>query len=375
MNSMVPSMCFDTLVGDDLNLLLIEYGMTDACMECTDMTQELMIRRALEMEKQAVTQHIGVGGGRHKSEMPLGNPNKDEYDSHVGGDLHERLRQHYGALGFHHMEMYDGLHSVDHLEGWAHEDLFVTWHPGPKGHRFIADQLLYYHMVAFLMALDILRDAPTFVRQRRALPPPLACGEWCGAPSSKADCFTSFQPRARANKALASAMTIAGRRVSALAVLNGTEAVALRTKLATGCGVEWRRVISETEVLHPERGYLDYKLAWCATGGAEPMELSVTVPPGGVGSVILCRPVPHWAQLEEKQGLLVSPDVNYKLDGVEVAPDAAAVGGIATCHCRERDVFAGECVIFGRHLAPGPHTLQVTPTSDNFQLIAHVIGI
>lgn len=367
-NSIYTAMCIDTLLGDDVDVAFFEFLMNDAGMVCLPATHEALVRRALQMPKQPTVTFVEIEGGRRADGGPR-EPVVGELDRHAYGGAHVQLRNYYAEFDVHHMEMLDGLHTVDHIEGWRYEDLFVTFHPGPRGHRYLADQLLYYHVAAFLMALDLLADAPTAYAapRRRPLPPALYCGEWCG--DELPDCYTSFQPLVRTNKTLGHAMHLPHPPPL---VETAEEAQRMTMANLPSTVVAWERVLGIHEKLHPERAYVDFKLQWVARRGAGAREFHVRVPCGGVGIVVLCQPPPFWGKVDDNQAPLRSDQVRYAIDGVETTPRRnEEVGGFALCgnHWEEN------CIALGKNLTADVHVLSVEPLSDNFVLLAHVVGV
>jgi hypothetical protein len=366
-NSVMPSMCVETLVGSDVDVVLFEFVMSDAGMPCAPSTHEMLGRRALELPKQPFVTFVEVEGGRRKDERA--EAHTTERDLHFEDwSPHTQLRRHYGDAGLHHLEMLDGLHLVDTVEGWRYEDLFITFHPGPKGHRYLADQLSFYHVAALLMALDLLVDAPDAFRtpRRVALPPPLYCGRWCAG--ERPDCYTSFQTIELQNKTLAQAM-----RIAALPVLAPEDINALSVEKLPPDAKGWQRVLPVDQNVHAERHYADAKLAWFARGGAGPRNFTVQVPRGGVGTIVVCQAPPVWGKLASGQAeLSLLSEVRYAVDGVAAQPAFVdSLGGLAQCG----DAWRQNCVAFGDGLSAGWHSLQIEPLSNAYILVAHAIGV
>jgi hypothetical protein len=372
LNSIVPSLCLDTMVGDDLDLLLIEYLMTDAGMPCAPATHEMLARRALRMPKQPVPHFVEIEGGRRDFKTTPFPPQTSELDGHYrdqNAGYFRPLRETYADFGLHHMQMLDGLWTVDDVSDWRYETLFITHHPGPAGHRYLADQLLYYHYAAILVALELVAEAPAafLTPRRRPLPPtPIFCGDWCKSDEAPL-CLTSFQPRYRRERELMA------QRESVAYVGNATECLTLAAELVPPGTHEWRRVLPPNERLNEVRGYVDFKLTWQAAAGAGDRKFVVTVPRGGVGAVVVCRAPPPWDRTEPgRANLTSSADVRFTIDAAVVLPrDAGAAPPINTCGSR----FSVTCVLLGESLSEGSHTLSIEPLSENLIDVSHIIAV
>lgn len=371
LNSIVPSLCLDTMVGDDLDVLLIEYLMTDAGMPCASATHEILARRALQMPKQPVPHFVEIEGGRRDfKNMPFA-PQTYELDGHYrdsNAGYFRPLREKYADFGVHHMQMLDGLWTVDHMPEFHYENLFITHHPGTAGHRYLADQLLYYHYAAILVALELVADAPAAYRtpRRRPLPPQsIFCGDWCKSDEPPL-CLTSFQPRFRRERELMA-------QIEAVPyVANATECLTLAAEHVPLGVHDWRRVLSLNERLNEVRGYVDFKLTWQAAAGAGERKFVVAVPRGGVGAVVVCRSPPPWDRTDENRASLASTaDVRFTIDQAIVVPRADAVPPIGTCGTR----FSVTCVLLGEALSEGSHTLGIEPISDKLIDVSHIIAV
>jgi hypothetical protein len=169
---------------------------------------------------------------------------------------------------------------------WRYEDLFVTFHPGPSGHRFIADHILFYQFTVLRRALAVLRDKRLLSVQPFAplpLPQAIMCdARWCDA-SEPPDCYTSFQPRV-SNRSLETAMGVAVLP----RVRDGAEAITMRAERCIEVNDStWHRVLAMGEHIVPERGYLDLKIEYTATKTAGPIAFRVRVPRDGAGTIVV----------------------------------------------------------------------------------------
>lgn len=370
-NSILPSLCLDTIIGDDVDVLFLEFLMTDAGMTCAPASHEMLVRRALLMPKQPALHFVEIEGGRRDFNSVPFDAATGDLDGHYqdgSAGYFRPLREHYADFDVHHMQMLDGLYHVDHVPEFRYETLFVTHHPGPAGHRFIADQLLFYHYEAILVALDLVADAPNaFLKpRRRPLPAPLFCGEWCKSEQPPM-CLSSFQPRFRVDREVMS------QSETASYVRNATEALALAAEKVPAESHEWRRVLAANERLNEQRDYLDFKLTWQASIGAGVRKFVVAVPHGGLGVLVVCRSPPPWDRDQPGHSpLSASANVRYTIDQTLVEPrDPGAVGTIGQCGTR----FSLTCVIVGESLSEGSHTLSIEPLTDQIIDVSQVIAV
>lgn len=370
LNSIVPSLCLDTMIGDDLDVLLIEYLMTDAGMPCAGATHEMLARRALQMPKQPVPHFVEIEGGRRGFKMDPFTPQTSELDGHYrdqNAHYFRPLREKYADLGVHHMQMLDGLWNVDELPEFQYEHLFITHHPGPHGHRYLADQLLYYHYAAILVALELVADAPAAFQtpRRRPLPAPVFCGDWCKS-DEMPFCLSSFQPRYRRERELMA------QRESVSYVGNATECLAMAAELVPPGTHEWRRVLAPNERLNETRGYIDFKLTWQAASGGGERKFVVAVPKGGLGALVVCRAPPPWDRNDvDRTNLTSSADVRFTIDQAVVVPRTDTAPPIGTCGSR----FDVNCVLLGESLSAGSHTLGIEPIGEKLIDVSHIIAL
>jgi hypothetical protein len=86
----------------------------------------------------------------------------------------------------------------------------------------------------------------------------------------------------------------------------------------------------------------------------------------------LCSAPRLWGDRLPRHGRLESAgEASFTVDGVAMRPLGRAASGPAGCG----DEFERVCLALGGALTPGMHTVAVTPLTDNYIDISHVIGI